>query len=69
MDGWLFINLPTSDLRLYTQHGGGTVRSATRLVIKLIRLASGLTVFAVALATMACEMRTLIGNYIGSIIE
>ena len=60
---------PTSDLRLYTQLRGGIVRSTIRFVIKLVRLASVLTVFAVLLATMARKMSTLIDNYIGSIIE
>ena len=60
---------PTSDLRLYTQLRGGIVRSTIRFVIKLVRLASVLTVFAVVLATMARKMSTLIDNYIGSIIE
>ena len=38
-------------------------------VSELTRPAGGLTVFAVVLATMASEMRTLIDKYIGSSSE
>ena len=35
------------------------------VVIELTRPTHGLTVFAVVLASMASEMKTLIGNYVG----
>ena len=61
------------DLGSQVYAGAGKMQVASAddamVVSELTRPTGGLTVFAVVLATMASEMRTLIDKYIGSSSE